>query len=115
MKDLQKIKQKFTPEKIYTLKQILKIICPSQSSTAEYIFTDMLCAGYFQQTIDLKNKEKTNMKNNSFLIFLNKKHIDTVFYSSEYFKGFKNFTGVKESIKRSLVDHDGYDPNIKIR
>lgn len=52
MKNLQEIKQKFIPQKSYTLKEILKIICPSQQSTAEYIFADMLCAGYFQKTIN---------------------------------------------------------------
>jgi hypothetical protein len=52
MRNLQEIKQRFEPQKIYTLKEILKIICPSQQSTAEYIFADMLCAGYFQQTIN---------------------------------------------------------------
>jgi hypothetical protein len=48
--DYIKIKNKFESQKIYTFKEVLKIICPMQQSTAEYIFADMLCAGYFQQT-----------------------------------------------------------------
>lgn len=52
MVDFGKIKRKFEPRKEYTYKQILKIICPSQSTTADYIFNDMLCAGYFQKTIN---------------------------------------------------------------
>ena len=52
MRNFQEIKQKFESQKIYTLKEVLKIICPSQQSTAEYIFVDMFCAGYFQQTIN---------------------------------------------------------------
>ena len=54
-------------------------------------------------------------KSYGFKVFQNGKHIDTVFYSSEYFQGFKTLADVRESIKKSLVEHDGYNPNIKIR
>jgi hypothetical protein len=54
-------------------------------------------------------------KSYGFDVFLNGKNIDTVFYSSDYFKGFKNLNEVKESIKKSLVEHDGYNPNITVK
>lgn len=54
------------------------------------------------------------MKIYSFLVFLKNKHIDTVFYGESFFKGFKNLKEVKESIKKSLINHDGYNPNIEV-
>lgn len=54
-------------------------------------------------------------KSFGFDIYLQGKHIDTVFYSSDFFKGFKILKEVKDSIKESLVNHDGYHPNIIIK
>lgn len=55
------------------------------------------------------------IKQTRFDVILNNKIIDTVFYSKDYLKGFKTLAEVKESIKKSLVEHDGYNYNIKIR
>ena len=54
-------------------------------------------------------------KSFGFDVYLQGKHIDTVFYSSDFFKGFKTLKEVKEAIKESLVNHDGYNPNIIIK
>jgi len=62
-----------------------------------------------------KGKNKMDKKSYGFDVFENGKHIDTVFYSGDYFKGFKTLSEVRESIKKSLVEHDGYNSNIKIR
>lgn len=40
----------------------------------------------------------------AYLVFLNGQEVDTVFYTG--------YTA--EDVKRSLVDHDGYDPNIRV-
>lgn len=48
-------------------------------------------------------------------VYLNRKCIDTVFYSSEYVKNFRTKKEVRESIKKSLIEHDGYNPNITVR
>jgi hypothetical protein len=40
-------------------------------------------------------------------VYLNRKHIDQVSYCDSYRNA--------EEVKRSLVDHDGYDPDIKVR
>lgn len=39
-------------------------------------------------------------------VFLRGKHIDTVFFDKDI---------PAEDVKRSLVNHDGYDPAIKVR
>ena len=44
------------------------------------------------------------MKAKAFRVFLNGKHIDTVW-----------FTGyTAEEARRSLIEHDGYDPRIRV-
>lgn len=48
-------------------------------------------------------------------VFLNSKEIDTVFYSNDYLKGFKNLNELKQDVKRSLVNHDGYNQNITLK
>lgn len=45
---------------------------------------------------------------NAFNVFLNGKKIDTVFYS----KGIKMDC---DEVKKSLVGHDGYDPDIVVK
>lgn len=55
------------------------------------------------------------MKSYSFNVYLGKKHIDTVFYGESFFKGFTTLKEAKDSIKKSLIDHDGYDPRITIK
>ena len=44
----------------------------------------------------------------AFDVYLNRKNIDTVFYSD-------SVKVDKEEVKKSLVDHDGYDPAINVR
>jgi hypothetical protein len=39
-------------------------------------------------------------------VYLNGKKIDTVFYTSDC---------DAEYVRKSLIDHDGYDPNITVR
>ncbi len=48
-----------------------------------------------------------------FDVILGRKAIDTVFYSMSKADGTK--ADMEESVKRSLVDHDGYDQSIKVR
>ena len=55
-----------------------------------------------------------NKKFYSFDVYLNDVLIDTVFYSSDYLKGFKTLREAKESIKQSLINHDGYYSNIEM-
>jgi ribosomal protein S24E len=43
----------------------------------------------------------------AFRVYLGRKHIDTVFYS-------KSDKVTTDEVKRSLVDHDGYDPRIVV-
>jgi hypothetical protein len=43
----------------------------------------------------------------AFNVYLKSKKIDTVFYGA-------NVKVDKEEVKRSLINHDGYDPNIKV-
>jgi hypothetical protein len=43
----------------------------------------------------------------TFHVYLNGKKIDTVFYS-------KNVNVNVDEVKNSLVNHDGYDPRIKV-
>ncbi len=47
-------------------------------------------------------------KNQAFDVFLDDKEIDTVFYSS-------GDVVDEEEVKKSLVEHDGYDPNIVVK
>lgn len=47
------------------------------------------------------------MKIQAFKVYLGKKEIDKVFYHA-------NSGETCESVKRSLVDHDGYDPSIRV-
>jgi len=49
MVDFAEIKNRFQGRKIYTYWETLKTIS-SQSSTASYILTDMLLAGYIEKT-----------------------------------------------------------------
>ena len=44
----------------------------------------------------------------AFDVYLSGKHIDTIFYS-------QSANETPESVKRSLVDHDGYDPRIVVK
>lgn len=43
----------------------------------------------------------------AFKVFLGKKAIDTIFYGDDQ-------KVTREKVKKSLVDHDGYDPRITI-
>jgi hypothetical protein len=47
------------------------------------------------------------MKLQAFKVYLGRKEIDKVFYDAKYKE-------TCESVKKSLVDHDGYNPNIKV-
>lgn len=44
----------------------------------------------------------------AFDVYLNGRKIDTVFYSA-------SATETPADVKRSLVDHDGYDPRIVVK
>ena len=44
----------------------------------------------------------------AFRVLLNEKEIDKVFYSD-------SSTETAEDVKRSLINHDGYDPNIEVK
>ena len=54
------------------------------------------------------------MKLYEFKVWHEGKHIDSVFYNETFFKGFKTVKEMKENIKRSLVEYDGYSFNIII-
>lgn len=43
-------------------------------------------------------------KMKAYLVFLNGEEVDTVFYTGY----------TSEEIKKSLVEHDGYNPNIRV-
>lgn len=47
------------------------------------------------------------MKQVAYTVYLDGKEIDTVFYSEKDDPG-------PEEVKRSLVNHDGYDPSITV-
>lgn len=53
-------------------------------------------------------------KTRGFKVFLNDEHIDTIFYSNNYFKSFKNLQEIRDLVKKSLVEHDGYNANIEV-
>lgn len=44
-------------------------------------------------------------KMKAYFVFLNGEEVDTVFYSIGY---------TNDEVRRSLIDHDGYDPNISV-
>ena len=46
------------------------------------------------------------MKAHGWEVYLNGRHIDTVFYDETY--------TTAEDVKRSLVNHDGYNPGIEV-
>jgi len=48
-------------------------------------------------------------------MYIYKESILIRFFSSDWFKDFKTLKEVKESIKKALVNHDGYNPNIIIK
>lgn len=50
-----------------------------------------------------------------FNVYSNGKLIDSVFYGEGFLKGFKSLEEVKEYIKKGLVEHDGYKPNITLK
>jgi CRISPR/Cas system-associated exonuclease Cas4 (RecB family) len=58
------------------------------------------------QKEDLENGV-TNMAQDSFDVFLRGEHIDTVFASVGAYDA--------QEMKRSLVNHDGYDPSIEVK
>jgi len=46
------------------------------------------------------------MKSHGWEVYLNGRHIDTVFYDETY--------STADEVKRSLVEHDGYNPGIEV-
>ena len=46
------------------------------------------------------------MPSRAWKVYLNGKHVDTVFYDTSYRDA--------EEVKRSLVNHDGYHPGITV-
>ena len=53
-------------------------------------------------------REKKHVRQRAFDVYLGGKHIDTVFYTA---------TAVidEEEVRRSLIYHDGYGPDIVVR
>lgn len=47
------------------------------------------------------------MKIQAFKVYLGRKEIDKVFYDAKYKE-------TVETVKESLVNHDGYNPNIRV-
>ena len=47
-------------------------------------------------------------------IFKGLRSIDTVFYSDDFLKGYTSLSDAKNDIKKSLIEHDGYDTDIEI-
>lgn len=50
-------------------------------------------------------KIKNAKRSNAWNVSLRRKHIDRVYFNANI---------PKEDVKKSLVDHDGYDPEIKL-
>ena len=50
---------------------------------------------------------------NTFNVYLNGKHLDTVFYNMKSWK--RKDLEDKEDVRRALINHDGYHPNITVR
>jgi hypothetical protein len=48
-------------------------------------------------------------------VFQGVKEIDTVFYGDDFVKGFKTLPELKDYVKKSLVEHDGYNPDIWLK
>ena len=46
----QAMKSKFLPMRIYSYRETLKLLCPTQSSTASHLLTEMLILGLLQET-----------------------------------------------------------------
>lgn len=46
------------------------------------------------------------MKMTAWDVYLNRKRIDTIFYTADQ---------TAEDVRRSLINHDGYDPGITVR
>jgi len=53
----------------------------------------------------LKEKRFREKKTNAWNVSLKRKNIDRVYYDANI---------KKEDVKKSLVEHDGYDPDIKL-
>lgn len=53
-------------------------------------------------------RRKGEMEMQAFNVWLNGKCIDTVFYSD-------GFSVTVEEVKKSLINHDGYDPRIEVK
>lgn len=51
----------------------------------------------------------------SFAVYQNGKEIDRVFYGDDFKRGFKNNAEMAESVRKSLIDHDGYLGDIIVR
>jgi len=51
-------------------------------------------------------------KTTAFRVFLNRKHIDTIFQT---YNAAQTLKDVAEEVRRSLIEHDGYDSAIKVR
>jgi hypothetical protein len=64
----------------------------------------------YKQQIKKENKMIT--KHFAFDVYLRGKKIDTVFYSYPENYDYKE---AKEEVKKSLIEHDGYDSQIKVR
>ena len=53
----------------------------------------------------IKKKKLKKQGTNIWNVSLNRKNIDTVFYNADI---------PKEDVKQSLINHDGYNPNIRL-
>lgn len=58
------------------------------------------------------HKGQQEKRSFGFDVYLLGKKIDTVFYSRDFLKGFKTLKEVKDYVRNSLINHDGYDNRI---
>jgi len=48
-------------------------------------------------------------------VFQGAKEVDTVFYRDDFITGFKTLSELKDYVKKSLVEHDGYNLDIWLK
>lgn len=109
-KNAKKIFKEYIEEKSIKLlnekNEIVKGHCDScgeESTTTQKILNDKKWECGHCGSKQFKQKEI--MKEAAWDVYLNDKLIDTVFYDNDLDADY---------VKKSLVDHDGYDPNIKV-
>lgn len=94
------------PKNSYT--KLVRLVRRGNLHEANQVFADIMQ----QKSVDRLNEERKGLVTEASLtwwfVYLNGKEIDKVPYTDG-----RNET--PESVKRSLVNHDGYDPRIVVR